>query len=63
MGLSDRPWERQQDAVSTSPDSSAAVAPKPQQTPEELKEESQENNLNVKGNVVIVSVAELNNQK
>ena len=40
MGLSDRPWERQQDAVSTSPDSSAAVAPKPQQTPEELKEES-----------------------
>jgi hypothetical protein len=40
MGLSRNPWERPNDAVPASPSDAEAGGPKPQQSPEELKEES-----------------------
>ena len=40
MGLSRNPWERQDNAVPTSPSDAGTGSPQPVQSPEELKEES-----------------------
>ena len=59
MGLSELPWERQPDAGPTSPTNPAAGARQPEQSPEELKEESRKiRRLQIMMNMVMQVIAQ-----